>query len=1004
MNELNTHTRFWRVKLLSYLHDLPDKTLNIPEHEEKAEQAIKDIFGSELDNVSPEQRKADWDIVKKADIWASMTDRLQLPKGSIEEFRPEKLLFVHPFSGKELDFNLGGHEESLISKINNENIRTTISAEFIRLKEQKKWGRDFRRMFFSLFYILKNDLSAKYRNLCLLPADTRNPNHTIFQHLDLCSAFAGARINPETGEDDKPCLFSFWTTGVQNFIKSARSSRDLWAGSYWLSAFVAHIIARVARDLGPDSILAPDIHHQQLVSYLIFGRDNWEEMLEDGFGYPQDKLSEFIDPEQFIIPNLPNMFTAIVPESWLLKAEDRIKSAVKEFNEELAFGLVKLFADKYDAKLDKEKLQKDLSGSFGWDFAGLSLPDNEEFEAYREVFLKNVGSIDIAEKVDLRSEMLPEEMRYKGKAPAPSAYHMYSSHLATLREEKKRWRHFSQNEGAYDDKCSIGSGLEILCPPGAAGEGSRKFWDKIHKINPVLVKDKERLGPVGAVKRFFFDCYMKEKMSFSREGIKGYYDRNLKILRSYPSLEDISLSGFKMAVSREIEAIPEIKPYLQAAENLSIEIGKSSLHSECKEQLYLAEFALSSIKTAIKERNLTPEYTKNLQKFMSFGAAWFSVSKLKELLGKEISASIGADIWRTYEKSLSKMRKKILQDGSFDSELPFLSNGRYYAVLMFDGDSLSKWLQGEQGPASLEQVHPDIRDKYCEAVKGTLGNDYAKIKDYCAISPAYHKSISEALGNFSVGVVREIVEKEFYGRLIYSGGDDVLALLSPEKAVACAHRIAELFSRDFLDKDEFCKAATPVLMGSLATGSCGIVFSPLRHPFALALDEARDAEKGAKNAGKNGYELRVLRHGGNSLIYNSKWQDDGLVKKESSLLKLIEHFQSSALSKRFPYALRSSLSKMRSEFSRLRSQTINADSFYELVETEIKRLCKQHSVGEKSVAENKLLLLSLWEKARNSCETKDKKAVSFSAILDKFFGWLDLTLFLTRMGQEENND
>ncbi|MEZ5352293.1 MAG: hypothetical protein R2762_06615 [Bryobacteraceae bacterium] len=44
------------------------------------------------------------------------------------------------------------------------------------------------------------------------------------------------------------------------------------------------------------------------------------------------------------------------------------------------------------------------------------------------------------------------------------------------------------------------------------------------------------------------------------------------------------------------------------------------------------------------------------------------------------------------------------------------------------------------------------------------------------IGPSLHAFISAALANFSHRIVPWVVEREFSGRLIYAGGDDVLCL------------------------------------------------------------------------------------------------------------------------------------------------------------------------------------------------------------------------------------
>ena len=80
-------------------------------------------------------------------------------------------------------------------------------------------------------------------------------------------------------------------------------------------------------------------------------------------------------------------------------------------------------------------------------------------------------------------------------------------------------------------------------------------------------------------------------------------------------------------------------------------------------------------------------------------------------------------------------------------------HGAYFAVLALDGDQMGAWLGGEHN-----------RDGPTKQFRGDL---------------------SHRLSNFALHCVRPIVEA-CDGRLIYAGGEDVLALLPADTAVDCA--------------------------------------------------------------------------------------------------------------------------------------------------------------------------------------------------------------------------
>src|SRR6185437_4355159 len=90
----------------------------------------------------------------------------------------------------------------------------------------------------------------------LLPADTRVPDHTIWAHLDLVSAFAGAFALDPAGE----CALLTVALGpVQDFIAAARKASDLWAGSHLLSTLAWQAMKVVCERLGPDAVLFPNL-------------------------------------------------------------------------------------------------------------------------------------------------------------------------------------------------------------------------------------------------------------------------------------------------------------------------------------------------------------------------------------------------------------------------------------------------------------------------------------------------------------------------------------------------------------------------------------------------------------------------------------------------------------------------------------------------------------------------------------------------------------------------
>ena len=143
--------------------------------------------------------------------------------------------------------------------------------------------------------------------------------------------------------------------------------------------------------------------------------------------------------------------------------------------------------------------------------------------------------------------------------------------------------------------------------------------------------------------------------------------------------------------------------------------------------------------------------------------------------------------------------KRDTEDDQFDADADETADDDkpiYFAVLALDGDEMGKWVSGTHPrmPSLGDQLSDyRLRDErkgarvYLE--QNALGD---LLKRKRPLNPSYHLQFSEMLANFSNFCVRRIVES-FDGRLIYSGGDDVLAMLPATTALACATALRAAF-------------------------------------------------------------------------------------------------------------------------------------------------------------------------------------------------------------------
>jgi CRISPR-associated protein Cmr2 len=137
-------------------------------------------------------------------------------------------------------------------------------------------------------------------------------------------------------------------------------------------------------------------------------------------------------------------------------------------------------------------------------------------------------------------------------------------------------------------------------------------------------------------------------------------------------------------------------------------------------------------------------------------------------------------------------------------------------------------------------------------------------------TPADHKKLSKALSKFAEDVKAIVEKKENNGCLIYSGGDDVLALLPLHTVLDCSRELTDKFADD-LKKFEFTKDGENIR----PTLSVGIAVVHHTEPLQDSLTTMRNAEKEAKSVdGKNALAITLSKRSGADTTIKGSWADD----------------------------------------------------------------------------------------------------------------------------------
>jgi len=177
----------------------------------------------------------------------------------------------------------------------------------------------------------------------------------------------------------------------------------------------------------------------------------------------------------------------------------------------------------------------------------------------------------------------------------------------------------------------------------------------------------------------------------------------------------------------------------------------------------------------------------------------------------------------------------------------------FYAILLMDGDSLGS----QMGDASKQEP------------------------------------ISAALNNFT-GKVPAVVQ-QYSGFLVYAGGDDVLALLSVDDALACADALRKLYNDCFVEQNRVLKEKSktkPELAGVSITSSLSgaLMYCHYKSPLAQNLAKAHPLlDKIAKDeCGRDSLAIQVWKPGGLHCSWSSPWEvAKGSVNRVSDIHQLV---------------------------------------------------------------------------------------------------------------------
>ena len=754
----------WEDLLLAWLHDPFDKALAVRGHESRAARYASAALGRDVSRGSLHR------LAARADRTAAIVERLPSPTAGAGGERAagvaDGLRLTHPMSGACVELKPSSLEPD--------------PDRTVRLLEAIVDGlAGPRERFLAVWRLLPDRIAAEFgEDAARLPADTRIPDHTLFQHVD-----ATAGLHAAGAPDGAACL-SFVLGPVQPFIAAARSVRDLWSGSALLSWLAFRAMTPILELLGPTAFVYPTLRGAPLADYWLRDAGLGERVPRPG-------------RRARMAPSLPNRFVAVVPwgeggaaaaalrEACIDAARTgwrRLADAVRDLLDPKFTRRCRDWARLWDSQID---------GALDFRAAAASLDQLDDDRLARLVGAAGFASAwPDAQAIRQLETAIPDGHRpgyhqdHAGRWQAQME--MSARLLASTRAVRHVPRAGDPGRGPSPPKCTLFGSWEQMGPAESAA--SRDFWDKAAEttsVKGVRLRSRERLCAVGLTKRFAGPALLASELEFSSEDLR------------FPDTATVA-----------------------AAEWLA-DAGIDPDEERCRGG--------------------------------HWSGLWLHWRREHE---DEDERAVPDQLWKRINQA-----RASAQHGSPPP---------YYAVIAMDGDHMGRWLAGERTPELRRLLHPKLRG-YFEALDDRRANDALSARR--PVGPALHAAISAALSTFATEIAPGIV-KDHHGTLIYSGGDDVLALCPVSTALDCVRRLRDAFSgRDDPGGDGWrdCGGRRRITMGARASMSAGVALVHYKEDLRDALETARAAERAAKDAGRDLLALVAARRSGETARAICPW-------------------------------------------------------------------------------------------------------------------------------------
>ncbi len=766
----------------------------------------------------------------------------------------------------------------------------------------------------------------------LLPAHPILPDCPLYSYSSSVSALVGAM---EREEQSHPYLLLFTFSPVQEFIKASRKFLDFWAGSYMLHYLGAKIAWEIAEQYGPDAVITPSLWSQEIIDAFL--QQKYPDFAESFREYADDNHDPVSRFEKKISSSLstagfPNLITAVVPGKqaaqelgkhlsqslnliWTgigTKVRETIKQQVMtaldtpEKRANLWQAIEEEFRDNPDLEQELEKWQH--GGTWEW---------NKLWEAQLEHTWEPywtaipLGSPEQPLEISSQhhqfqqwQEQQNQLSQTRQEIPTPAESEVYQSlnvgtWWGSLQHRLGQSIQAIKNTRTWQIPASPGerstlSGYYSAVHPnlfykddfregaGISSGSMRLFWRLIAEVFPGLFNGSEKLNAIELSKRMAW--------------VYGGVGESLGLKTLLETSDETNE-----------EAIPNYEQTIRFPNLSSIAAAKFAYNNPQKLKAYW-----QTLNQLIRSN---PQFSnKQRKRFSSLTRRPFQIPKVDQVFANDNKSNdekgyngvmfsskwLGDDLRLETDDAKEQLQAELTrahQQNGFGESSP----GDWWVIVLGDGDGMGQYVSGRKLGTYEKYIDTDLVAPHIQQHP-----QYDKfLKTDKRMGPATHVGLNRALLDFSNRLVPYLTEQRCCGKVIYSGGDDVMAVLPVEDLSLFLRSLRSAWQGAKDPKNEFFNyppnqssqspqeecgywypSSNKVLpyrpyftMGKDATMSCGIIIAHKSVPLPTVLQNlwSAESERAKKLAGtkvtdkqeaipaKNGLCFRVIYNSGNVL-------------------------------------------------------------------------------------------------------------------------------------------